>query len=99
MASTCWMKQVIDGKAWRGEALARETSWIMRLSDTEVADVERALATARATGKPLEAITREDFPLTVMRPRLEGALRAGERRRGAGPTPAGSARSATSAGL
>jgi len=74
MTATCWMKPITTPNAWRGETLARETSWIARLSEAEIADVERALATARATGKPLEAITREDFPLTAMRPRLEAAL-------------------------
>ena len=71
---TCWMQQVLGAKAWRGESLARETSWIVRLSEAEIADVERGLAAAKATGKPLEAITRDDFPLTIMRPRLEAAL-------------------------
>jgi Taurine catabolism dioxygenase TauD, TfdA family len=72
--SICWMQPINDANAWRGEDLSREMSWIVRLSDAEVADVERALAAAKATGKPLEAIGREDFPLTSMRPRLEQAL-------------------------
>jgi len=74
MTSICWTKPISAANAWRGEALARETSWLVRLSEAEVADVERALAAARGTGKPLEAITREDFPLAAMRPRLEQAL-------------------------
>ena len=72
--SICWMNQVLGGKAWRGETLSRETSWLVKLTDTEVVDVERALATAKATGKPLEAITRDDFPLSIMRARLDAAL-------------------------
>ena len=74
MTSICWTKPISAANAWRGEALARETSWLVRLSEAQVADVERALAAARGTGKPLEAITREDFPLAAMRPRLEQAL-------------------------
>jgi len=74
MTSPCWMSRVVGAKAWRGETLARETSWIVRLTDAEIADVEQALAAAKASGKPLEAITRDDFPLTAMRPRLEQAL-------------------------
>jgi TfdA family taurine catabolism dioxygenase TauD len=70
----CWMKQVIGANAWRGETLSRETSWIARLTDAEVADVEQALATARASGKRLEEIGRAEFPLTVLRARLEQAL-------------------------
>jgi len=72
--SICWMNRVIAANAWRGDDLGRETSWIVRLSEAEIADVERALATAKATGKPLEEIGRAEFPLTVMRGRLEQAL-------------------------
>ncbi|HET7342790.1 MAG TPA: TauD/TfdA family dioxygenase [Methylomirabilota bacterium] len=74
MSSICWMTPITGPQAWRGDALARETSWIMRLGEAEVADVERALAAAKASGKPLEQIGREQFPLTVMRERLAQAL-------------------------
>ena len=72
--SICWMKPINAANAWRGEDLARETSWIVRLTAAEIADVERALAAAKATGKPLEQIGRDEFPLTVMRARLEASL-------------------------
>jgi hypothetical protein len=74
MSSICWMKPITGPRAWRGDALARETSWIVPLGDAEIADVERALAVARASAKPLEQIGRADFPLTVMQSRLEQAL-------------------------
>jgi hypothetical protein len=74
MASICWMQPVTTAKAWRGETLSRETSWIATLTPAEIADVDRALATARASGKPLEQIGRDDFPLTVMRARLTQTL-------------------------
>jgi hypothetical protein len=74
MSSICHMQKITTPKAWRGEDLARETAWIVRLTDAEVADVERALAAAKASGKPLEQIGRADFPLTVMRARLDAAL-------------------------
>ena len=72
--SICWMRPINAANAWRGEDLAKDSSWLMRLSEAEVADVERALATAKATGKPLEQIGRNEFPLTVTRARLEAAL-------------------------
>src|SRR5262245_39444761 len=72
--SICCMKRINAANAWRGEDLTRERSWIVGLNDAEIADVERALAAAKAGGKPLEQIGRGDFPLTVMRPRLEAAL-------------------------
>ena len=74
MASICWMQPVTTAKAWRGETLSRETSWIATLTPAEIADVDRALAAAKASGKPLEQIGRDDFPLTVMRTRLTQTL-------------------------
>jgi hypothetical protein len=74
MASICWMQPVTTAKAWRGETLSRETSWIATLTPAEIADVDRALAVAKASGKPLEQIGRDDFPLTVMRARLTQTL-------------------------
>src|SRR5258705_3138247 len=65
---------ITDAKAWRGETLARETSWIVTLTEAEIADIDRALATAKASGLGLEAIQREHFPLTVMRARLAEAV-------------------------
>jgi hypothetical protein len=69
--SAIWMQPVTGPQAWRGETLARDTSWIAVLTDAEIADVDRALAAAKATGRPLEDLRREDFPLTVMRARLD----------------------------
>jgi Taurine catabolism dioxygenase TauD, TfdA family len=74
MSSICWTRPITGPKAWRGETLAREGSWIATLSEAEVADVERALATARASGRPLEQIEREHFPLGVLQRRLEAVL-------------------------
>ena len=72
--SSIWMKPITGPKAWRGEALANDPSWILTLGDAEIADIDRALAAARATGRALPDIDREHFPLTVMRPRLEQIL-------------------------
>jgi hypothetical protein len=70
-----WTKPVTSAKAWRGDALAKDTSWIARLTDADIADVERALGAAKATGLPVEAIQREHFPLATMRKVLEDAVR------------------------
>jgi hypothetical protein len=61
-------------KAWRGADLVNDTSWIVTLTPAEIADLDQALKTARASGRPLAEIDREQFPLTVMRPRLEAVL-------------------------
>jgi len=72
--SLVWTKQITTAKAWRGDVLERDTSWIVTLTDAEIADIDRALAAAKVTGRPVEEIEREHFPLTVMRAKLEGAV-------------------------
>jgi hypothetical protein len=49
--------------AWRGSELAAQSDWIHVLSADEVAHLDRAVAHARALGKPLGELTRADFPL------------------------------------
>jgi hypothetical protein len=48
--------------AWRGGTLAL-ADWRIPLDAAQLAGFEEALAAARATGKPLGALAREDFPL------------------------------------
>ncbi len=54
-----------DPSAWRGPELADDPRWIVTLSDAEIADLDRALRGFQARGVPLEAMTRENFPLPV----------------------------------
>ena len=56
--SSIWMTPIATPKAWRGEMLAPDTSWIVTLTDAEIADIDRALATAKATGRALPDIQR-----------------------------------------
>ena len=73
--SLIWMKPVTGPKAWRGEELARDpSSWLLTLSPAEIDDLDRALGIAKATGRPLEEITRDDFPLPVLGRRLAQVL-------------------------
>ena len=70
--SSIWTKPIRGPKAWRGETLDRDTSsWLVSWTPDEIADIDRALATAKASGRPIEEIGREQFPLTVARDRLE----------------------------
>ena len=69
--SSIWMKPISGPKAWRGDTLSRDTSWLVPFTPEEIADIDRALATAKASGRRLEDIGREQFPLTVTRARLE----------------------------
>jgi hypothetical protein len=48
---------------WRQSDLGRSDDWTRTLEPAQVDDVEQALAQAKATGKPLTSIEREDFPL------------------------------------
>jgi len=51
---------------WTGREMAERRDWVHVLSPEEVADLDRAVARARALGKPLEALTRAEFPLTTL---------------------------------
>ena len=64
-------RQPIAGpSAWRGAELARRSDWIARLDGAALEELDRARASARATGQPLEALRREDFPLPSLEPRI-----------------------------
>lgn len=57
---------------WLGPELQHRTGeWIHRLTPAQIADLERALAHARATGKPMAELAREDLPLPVLEPAIE----------------------------
>ncbi len=61
--------------AWRGEELAaRPQKWIHRLGDEEIAEIERAIATVRSAGTPLDRICPASFPLPALGRRLEHML-------------------------
>ena len=52
-----------DSSAWRGPDLASDPRWIYTLAGDEIAELERALRCFQASGRPLAAMTREQFPL------------------------------------
>lgn len=56
---------------WRGSLVAAEPDWLLELRPREVDELERALAHAVATGKPIGDLTASDFPL----PTLAAAIR------------------------
>ena len=56
--------------AWRGEDMVHSDEWAYRLSAADLEEIEAALAAVEASGTPLFAIRRKDFPL----PRLAGTL-------------------------
>jgi hypothetical protein len=54
---------ILGPSAWRGSDLAASTAWRHRLSSDEIAELDRARTTAKATGRPLNALRATDFPL------------------------------------
>jgi hypothetical protein len=57
---------IMGPAAWRGSDLAASTAWRYRLSDDDVAELDRARAAAKATGRPLNALRATDLPLPMI---------------------------------
>lgn len=57
--------------AWRGESLRESGDWQIRLTAAEVDECLEAVRHARATGKPLAALTRADLPLPTLAARID----------------------------
>jgi hypothetical protein len=68
--------------AWRGREMAATDGWMLRLDDADAAELEAALQAVEARGLDPVDVSREDFPLPRLGPRLD-ALR-GEILRGRG---------------
>ena len=66
---------IVGPAAWRGAEMARRSDWIVKLGEPQIEEIDRARATARATGRPLAALRREDFPLPSQGPVLAGWAR------------------------
>src|SRR2546427_857197 len=56
--------------AWRGPELAAARDWIHEFSPDEIAEIEEALRSAKAGGKTLDTLTKEDFPLPTVAKRI-----------------------------
>ncbi len=58
--------------AWRGNDLATSSAWRHHLSAADIAELDRALAAARASGRPLTALRAADVPLPGLAARIDG---------------------------
>lgn len=65
--------KVEDRSAWYGREMAKCDDWIERLSDVEIAEVERAVRGLEAK-RDLTLITKEDVSLPTLAPRLQRML-------------------------
>ena len=59
-----------NAQAWRGSEMAGRTDWIHEFSTAEVAEIDRALAHAQASGRDILQLRKEDFPLEGLLPLL-----------------------------
>lgn len=73
---------IADPAAWLGPRLRDDPAWIHRLSAAEVADLDAALAAARAAGRTVATLRREDFPLGPLAEAVHGWARELDRGRG-----------------
>lgn len=57
-------------QAWYGQDLAARTDWLHRFTPAEIAELDRAVAQAEASGREIIDLRREDFPLPTLSARL-----------------------------
>jgi hypothetical protein len=65
---------IAEPSVWLGADIQDSERWIHRLDAGEIAEIDAALAHFRATGRPLAAMTRGDFPLPMLDARIAAML-------------------------
>lgn len=68
------LKPVTGPVAWKGTEFASDDSWIHRLDDAEIAEIETALAGLSPAELQSRRFSRDDFPLPAFGERLEQLL-------------------------
>ncbi|MBW2290747.1 MAG: TauD/TfdA family dioxygenase [Deltaproteobacteria bacterium] len=58
--------------AWRGDAIADDDTWRFTLSSAQIEEIEAAIRSAIATGRPTGELERKDFPLPDLSPAIAG---------------------------
>ncbi len=66
--------EIQGSSAWYGPDLAARRNWIEQLSETEIAEIERATKRLAEAQVEIPAIRKNDFPLPALRPRLRRML-------------------------
>ncbi|GAB4822232.1 hypothetical protein N2152v2_009278 [Parachlorella kessleri] len=61
--------------AWRAADLRKNTDWLYQLSQEDITELETAIQHAHATGKAIQHITQEEFPLPKLGPKLKAIAR------------------------
>ena len=62
------IRPVTGACVWHGSDMAGSPRWQRHLSPAQLAEIDRALASARSRGLPWEQMTAEDFPLPSFAP-------------------------------
>ena len=63
---------VADPSVWLAEDLERDDRWIHRLSDGEIAELDRAVDAVLSRGLTAQRFERGDFPLTSLADTIAG---------------------------
>jgi hypothetical protein len=80
---TSILRHPIEGRpVWTGAEIASRPGWVRHLSPAEIAEIDAALATAKARGATLFTMTRDDFPLPNLGSWLAGLREELEEGRG-----------------
>ena len=83
MPSSILTEPIAGRSAWTGADLARDNqSWSLRFSDAALAEIDACLARVKASGTPLDAIGRAEFPLASLRAEIDRVLDELENGRG-----------------
>ena len=64
--------EVRDASVWYGPGVARQTDWVVRLTDTEIAEV--GIANRKLEKSDLQHLAAKDVPLPTLGTRLRGVL-------------------------
>ena len=57
--------------AWKGRALQQRDDWREALTAADIAELERAIANAKRTGKPMCKLSEKDFPLPTIAKKID----------------------------
>ena len=70
MSKTILREIVTDASAWKGPELQADRSWIHRLSDDEIEEIDRAFRAVQRRGLAWGAFGKADFPLPLLSAKL-----------------------------
>jgi hypothetical protein len=73
--STILLTPLDDATVWKRSDIESREDWRYVLSPSDVEEVHEALVRAKESGKPLSAVTRDDFPMPGLQAAIAGWMR------------------------